>query len=310
MWSWNIQQMGTLDLPALISHVLRTTRFAKLGLVCHSQGTTQTFVALAKHQRPDIGPQISVFCALAPAAFAGPLMDRSYFRFIARLSPRAFKLIFGLHAFIPIMMTVHSYLPPKLYGRLGYRVFWFLFGWSDQRWDRGLRDRFFRFAPVYVSAEAMRWWLGRDCFAKHRCILSTSTSTSTSSSSSYSEKEKNHLQPGLDSSSSQPSTDGDCSWYDHRCPPIALWIAGSDDLVDGQKLIDRFQNGSSEPSVRLLHAKTIKEYEHLDVIWAIDAPEKVFSELVDVLWSSVEDAVKAEVVVPVKPVSGRDGGGK
>ena len=31
----------------------------------------------------------------------------------------------------------------------------------------------FQFAPVYVSAESMRWWLGRECFAKQKCILST-----------------------------------------------------------------------------------------------------------------------------------------
>jgi len=61
MWSWNIRQMGVLDLTALVSRVLLETGFEKLGLVCHSQGTTQTFVALAKEQRPDLGEKISVF---------------------------------------------------------------------------------------------------------------------------------------------------------------------------------------------------------------------------------------------------------
>src|SRR5947207_1473298 len=62
MWAWNIREMGVMDLPALISRVLSETRFDKLGLVCHSQGTTETFVALAKEQRPDLGDKISVFC--------------------------------------------------------------------------------------------------------------------------------------------------------------------------------------------------------------------------------------------------------
>ncbi|KAL8965356.1 MAG: hypothetical protein Q9183_003893, partial [Haloplaca sp. 2 TL-2023] len=76
MWNWNIRQMGVMDLPALISRVLSETQFPKLGLVCHSQGTTQTFVALAKEQRPDLGEKISVFCALAPAVYAGPLIGK------------------------------------------------------------------------------------------------------------------------------------------------------------------------------------------------------------------------------------------
>ncbi|CCF39700.1 sterol esterase [Colletotrichum higginsianum] len=76
MWCWNIRQMGVFDLPALTSRVLYETGFGKIGLICHSQGTTQTLVALAKEQRPDLGEKLTVFCALAPAAYAGPLIGK------------------------------------------------------------------------------------------------------------------------------------------------------------------------------------------------------------------------------------------
>lgn len=167
MWCWNIRQMGVFDLPALTSRVLYETGFAKCGLIAHSQGTTETFVALAKEQRPELGEKLSVFCALAPAVYAGPLIGKMYFKFMRVISPAMFRLMFGIHAFIPLMMTMHGILHRKVYGWLGYKVFSFLFDWSDLRWDRGLRDRMFQFAPVYVSAESMRWWLGRECFAKH-----------------------------------------------------------------------------------------------------------------------------------------------
>lgn len=167
MWCWNIRQMGVFDLPALTSRVQFETGFSKIGLVAHSQGTTETFVALAKEQRPELGEKLSVFCALAPAAYAGPLIGKMYFKFMRVITPAMFRMMFGIHAFIPIMLTAHGLLPARLYGRLGYKVFSFLFDWTDTRWDRGLRDRFFQFAPVYVSAESMRWWLGRECFAKH-----------------------------------------------------------------------------------------------------------------------------------------------
>src|SRR2546423_5637561 len=173
MWAWNIRQMGIMDLPALISRVLLETGFEKLGLVCHSQGTTETFVALAKEQRPDLGDKISVFCALAPAVYAGPLIGKMYFKFMRIISPAMFRVFFGIHAFIPLMMTMHRLLPGTLYGALGYRVFSFLFNWTDDRWERDLRDRMFQFAPAYVSAESMRWWLGRECFAQQKCIIDT-----------------------------------------------------------------------------------------------------------------------------------------
>lgn len=167
MWCWNIRQMGVFDLPALTSRVLYETGFSKCGLIAHSQGTTETFVALAKEQRPDLGEKLSVFCALAPAAYAGPLIGKMYFKFMRVITPAMFRMMFGIHAFIPIMMTMHGILPARAYGWLGYKVFSFLFDWTDRRWDRGLKNRMFQFAPVYVSAESMRWWLGRECFAKH-----------------------------------------------------------------------------------------------------------------------------------------------
>ncbi|KAF8246110.1 alpha/beta-hydrolase, partial [Wilcoxina mikolae CBS 423.85] len=258
MWAWNIRQMGILDLPAFINPILSLTHFPKLALIAHSQGTTQTFVALAKQQRPDLGEKISVFCSLAPAVYAGPLIDKFYFKFMKIIPPSAFRIVFGIHAFIPFMMLMHRIVPGKLYGELGYRVFWFLFGWTDTRWDRGLRNRFFQFAPVFVSAETMRWWLGRECFARHKCVLSTRT-------------------PDGDS----PERGGG-SWFDRRFPKLAMWVCGSDDLVDGRKLIRRFEEGK-EPEVEVVWKKVIEEYEHLDVVWAVDARKKVFEEVAEVV---------------------------
>lgn len=302
MWCWNIRQMGVFDLPALVSRVLHETGFAKIGLICHSQGTTQTLVALAKEQRPDLGEKLTVFCALAPAAYAGPLIGKMYFKFMRIISPAMFRLMFGIHAFIPFMMQMHALLDPRLYGWLGYKVFSFLFGWTDERWDRGLRDRMFQFAPVYVSAESMRWWLGRECFAHHKCILATKEALKAEESMDDDavpdpEAERAEAHEEALSSSSQAKNQqqqqhrrrhhikGSTAWYNEQVPPIALWICGDDQLVDGQRLLKRFESGR-EPHVRVVHSKTIAEYQHLDVIWAMDAPDQVFREIREVLWKT------------------------
>ena len=107
--------MGVMDLPALIARVLSETRYPQLALVAHSQGTTQTLVALAKDQRPEIGKRISVACLLAPAAYAGPLIEKMYFKFMRVIVPGMFRAIFGIHSFIPIMMDCHRVLPGKLW---------------------------------------------------------------------------------------------------------------------------------------------------------------------------------------------------
>ncbi|OBT91883.1 hypothetical protein VE01_10143 [Pseudogymnoascus verrucosus] len=318
MWAWNIRQMGVLDLPALIARVLSATGAPKLGLVAHSQGTTQTLVALAKEQRPDLGERISVFCALAPAAYAGPLIGKMYFKFMRLISPGAFRVFFGIHAFIPFMMTMHSLLPGNLYGALGYRVFSFLFGWSDDRWDRGLRDRMFQFSPVYVSAESMRWWLGRECFAKQKCILQTREEWREEDKQDRVEEEK-RSSPVLAAADAESGVEdversgshvhkASTAWYDCRAPPFALWVAGSDLLVDGRRLLRRFASGR-EPHVRVVHQKVIEEYEHLDVIWAVDVVEKVGREVKEVLWATCEGREGWRVPVGCEEVDVWDGKG-
>jgi len=323
MWSWNIRQMGVLDLPALISRVLSETGFEKLGLVCHSQGTTQTLVALAKEQRPDIGEKISVFCALAPAAYAGPLIGKAYFKFMRMINPNFFRCVFGIHAFIPFMMRMHKLLPAKLYGAMGYRVFSFLFNWTDTRWEIDLRDRMFQFAPVYVSAESMRWWLGRECFAKQKCILATReegrmedeedeeedevirryydgerTDTEKSPDRSGEERSgRNHSNlPHQDRDKSEER--GKYAWYNEQFPPLAMWVAGNDDLVDGRRLLRRFDRGR-EPHVKVVHKKIIEGYEHLDVIWAMDVIEKVGKEVKDVIWATASEEAREQCRTPI-----------
>lgn len=299
MWCWNLNQMGVFDLSALIDRVLLDTGFSKVGLVCHSQGTAQTFVALAREQRPELGDKISVFCALAPAVYAGPLIKNMYFRFVSLLSPLVFRLVFGIHAFVPFMMYMHGFVPPKMYGWLGYTVFSYLFAWSDNRWDRGLRNRFFQFAPVYVSAETMRWWLGSDGFAKHKCVLATEE---TLHHEDKIDTEDRHEERGVVRVKTEEDMElrrlygrGATAWYDERAPPMALWVCEKDELVDGRRLLRRFKNGR-EPHAKVVHSRVVADYEHLDVLWAMDAVDEVFVEVRDVLWKTWTH--RDECVVP------------
>ncbi|KAL6711873.1 hypothetical protein ACN47E_002916 [Coniothyrium glycines] len=318
MWAWNIRQMGVLDLPALISRVLSETGFEKLGLIAHSQGTTQSLVALAKEQRPEIGEKISVFCALAPAAYASRLINKAQFKFMQVISPAMFRAVFGIHAFIPLMMTMHKILPGHLYGDMGYRVFAFLFDWSDERWERDIRDRMFQFAPVYVSAESMRWWLGRECFAKQKCILATREEKIMEDKEDEEEdfNVSNELAEVEHSDHSEDDDDPDdidpdrstpinhnhtrqkrnkdnarFAWYGPHSPPFAFWVCGADDLVDGRRLLRRFER-NREPFVDVVHSKVIEGYEHLDVIWAMDVIEKVGEELRQVLWKTAPESAR------------------
>ncbi|KKZ61603.1 hypothetical protein EMCG_03849 [[Emmonsia] crescens] len=298
-WSWTIKDMATLDLPALITRVLYETNFTKLALIGHSQGTAETFLALSKHIQPSLGPQISIFCALSPAAYSGPLVNKPYLKFMRLIPATCFRLVFGIHAFIPLMLTMHTFLPASLYATMGYMVFSYLFKWSDARWDRGLRPRFFQFSPIYASAECMRWWLGKGGFADHGCILSTREQMARENAEDAryeAQVVEKKIEAGASGAGFPVSTDVDvdlasAAWYDDRAPPMALWVAGSDQLVDGDRLLRRLK-GRREPYVRVVHSKVIEEYEHLDVIWAIDSIRKVGMEVRRVIWECVQEDVR------------------
>jgi pimeloyl-ACP methyl ester carboxylesterase len=284
-WSWTLRHMGVLDLPALTARVLQHTGFKTLALVAHSQGTAETLVALAKQQRPDFGKRISIACLLAPAAYAGVLLKRPLFRSLRLIPLSVFRVTFGVHSFIPFMQLMHRILPSKIYGALGYRVFNFLFDWSDERWERSIRDRFFLFSPTWVSAESMRWWLGSNGFAKEKCILQTK------------EQWKQEDQEDEAGNVQDLEQRGRLAWYDERVPPMALWVAGSDGLVDGRKLLRRFSNGR-EPYVKLVHSKVIEEYEHLDVIWAVDVIDQVGKEVLDCIWKTIPADARSMCTAP------------
>jgi len=238
------------------------------------------------------------------------------FKFMSVISPLMFRMVFGIHAFIPFMMTMHNLLPGKFYGDMGYRVFAFLFNWTDDRWERDIRHRMFQFAPVYVSAESMRWWLGRECFAKQKCILTTreektmedeedeeedhnaSQAISSGSNLDNDNEDLDTSQPGSNAldrnkhgTQRRNSSNARYAWYGPDIPPFALWVCGADDLVDGRRLLRRFERGR-EPFVDVVHSKIIEGYEHLDVIWAMDAIEKVGKEVREVLWKTAPEEAR------------------
>jgi hypothetical protein len=57
--------MGAEDLPVIFRYITRLTKYKKIALIAHQEGTTQVFSAIAT--RPDFFKErVSLFVALAP----------------------------------------------------------------------------------------------------------------------------------------------------------------------------------------------------------------------------------------------------
>lgn len=256
MWHWDMLRLGSIDMPSLVEYVCEQTGASKIGMVGHSQGTTQTFVGMARDQCPEIGAKISSFSALAPAVYAGPKLDKWYFRFVRQMGISVFRACFGYHSFIGPMYSWHRHLPERVFTFFGYAMFNFLFGWDDRLWTAFYRNRQFIFCPSYVSAQLMFWWIGKPGFANQQCAL-------------------NQNAP---------------EWFDPKyLPPIQIVVPGKDDLVDPHRFVNRMSTYERPP---VLDVVNVAPYSHMDVLWAADAHITVGAPLSKFLYENIPDKSK------------------
>ncbi|KAJ3116862.1 Cytoplasmic GTPase/eEF2-like protein (ribosomal biogenesis) [Physocladia obscura] len=129
-WNWSLDELAQYDIPAIIEGVRRFTGWSKVGYVGHSQGNAQMFLALSLN--PLLNEKLSVFIALAPAVYIGPLLDAFPLDLLINLDEWWFRAIFGVNQFLPAM--------------------------SDTNWDINNKIHYFQFTPRPQSSKAMQHW--------------------------------------------------------------------------------------------------------------------------------------------------------
>lgn len=109
---------------------------------------------------PALGESLSVFVALAPAVFAGPLTRGFPFTAIKNMPWKTWRRIFGVLDYIPVMRWSYDWVPGLPFALLGYQMFAFLFDWTDKNWLERRKPKMFRFTPSPVSSASVWWWTG------------------------------------------------------------------------------------------------------------------------------------------------------
>ncbi|KAG9012297.1 hypothetical protein FRB94_006328 [Tulasnella sp. JGI-2019a] len=244
-WDWTIEELATHDLPAMIDYVCHATGYEKITLVAHSQGAGAAFIALSQGMRPDIGEKLSGFIAMSPAVYAGPHITSWLFATLGKFEWGTWARFFGVRDFIPLMGWAYESVPfPVLFGKIGYAMFLYLFGWTDANWLLRRKTKNFRFTPTPVSSASLFWWCGKDGWAQRGCSLDTTLP----------------------------------KWFDSRCPPLSIYWGGKDTLIDTDALVGRLK---TEPAVTIIRTVRLEEAEHCDFYYAADAVEWCFSSFVE-----------------------------
>ncbi|KPV72130.1 uncharacterized protein RHOBADRAFT_39581 [Rhodotorula graminis WP1] len=244
-WDYNIKELALYDLPALVDHVRRDTGYDKIAFIGHSQGNATMFCSLAQGMVPELGDKLSLFIALAPAVYAGPLTTGFPFTALKNMRWKTWRRWFGLLDFIPLMRISYDWVPSRLFGLLGYQMFAFLFSWTDANWLLDRKAKMFCFMPSPVSSASIFWWTGYAGFSTRGCVLDDTAD----------------------------------KWFDKRFPPLAIHHGGKDYLVLTEPLLKRLRE--RETDVQLIRVQKLDDGEHCDFFWHVDAVELCFHSFLE-----------------------------
>ncbi|KAJ3365874.1 hypothetical protein GGF31_008212 [Allomyces arbusculus] len=335
-WDWTLSTLARHDFPAIIAHVRRTANAEKVVWIGHSQGNAQAFLGL--HYHPHLNHQLVALIALAPALFMGPLAGHpvpaecphaaaaadaarkgpfAHLVHLATTRPSTFATIFGPASVVPVMHHAQRLLPARVFTALAYRMFKYLFGWTDRHWAHERKAHYFQFTPRPVSTRSLAEWLGNVKAGFVRVMpseapvdLDTRVTCATAlfsggrdflvTTAPFRDARVRRAMmrsaagphvgvegEGLRRGPPRGSAGAHHAPHDSACGVPSPKLDGAeaesdaDSAVNGEEAVAGF---------RAVHDVTLPEYEHMDFLWAKDAHARLWPQMVRVIdeaWAAV-----------------------
>ena len=249
-WAWGLKELA-FDLKDVVDYITAATGRPQLAYVGHSQGSGSMYLALSPGICPEIGNKLSCFIALGPSVYAGSVLRKFPFSLLRQFRSRKWwGLVFGVREFMPAIGIAQEFLPTFWFGHIAFVIFAFLFGFHDHNWLSRHKPKIFRSVPVPTSSELLYWYMSG--FSHRGCIF--------------------------DPRITEP-------WFPRTFPPHSIYYGDIDHLVLGKPLVQRIQR--YERNVDMVHTVELQNYEHLDMIFGVDAYRTVFPGIKDTILQSI-----------------------
>ncbi|NXP25142.1 LIPK Lipase, partial [Scytalopus superciliaris] len=252
-WAFSFDEMAKYDLPAVLNFIEQKTGQKQLYYIGHSQGTTIGFIAFST--MPQLAQKIKVFLALAPATTV--IFSQSPLRKLALFSDYGFKEMFGTRDFLP-----HTSLGELFFSKFcvcsksckNFLSMLFGFNWKNMNMSR--IDVYAGHIPAGSSVQNIIHWLQG---------FQSGTLRAFDGGTMY-----NSLRYRQEGPPPYDVKDMEV--------PTAIWNGGLDCLADPRDtalLLPQLKN--------LVHHKLIPEWNHMDFILGLNAPDILYSEMLDVM---------------------------
>ncbi|XP_059756932.1 lysosomal acid lipase/cholesteryl ester hydrolase [Balaenoptera ricei] len=256
-WAFSYDEMANYDLPASINFILNKTGQEQVYYVGHSQGTTIGFIAFSRI--PELAKKIKVFFALAPVASArfatSPLVK------LGQFPDLLIKDLFGVKEFLP-QSTFVKWLSTHvcthvILKELCGNIFFVLCGFNERNLNMSRVAVYATHTPAGTSVQNMLHWSQLIKLQKFQAF-------------DWGSSAKNYFHYNQ---SSPPS-------YNVRDMLVrtAVWSGGQDwlaDVSDVNVLLTQISN--------MVYHEHIPEWEHLDFIWGLDAPWRLYNEMINLM---------------------------
>uniref|UniRef100_A0A673TXU6 Lipase n=1 Tax=Suricata suricatta TaxID=37032 RepID=A0A673TXU6_SURSU len=256
-WAFSFDEMAKYDLPATIDFILKKTGQDQLRYVGHSQGTTIGFIAFSTN--PKLAKKIKTFYALAPVAtvkYTKTLLNK-----LMLLPSFLFKLVFGNKIFYPHHFF-DQFLATEVCSRqtvdlLCSNALFIICGFDTNNLNMSRLGVYLSHNPAGTSVQNVLHWSQAVKSGKFQAF-------------DWGSPVQNMIHFNQPTPPYYNLTD--------MYVPIAVWNGGHDLLADPQDvdlLLPKLPN--------LIYHKKIPPYNHLDFIWAMDAPQVIYNEIVSMM---------------------------
>ncbi|MBN3276480.1 LICH hydrolase, partial [Polyodon spathula] len=255
-WAFSFDEMAKKDLPAVINFITKSTGQEQIYYVGHSQGTTIAFIAFST--MPELASKIKMFFALAPVATIS--FSTSPMKKLSTVQEFLVWELFGRKDFFPqsalikwFATEICSHEPLDV---LCGNVFFVLCGFDKNNLNMSRTPVYITHCPAGTSVQNILHWRQVANSKKLRAF----DYGCTGNMAHY-----NQLTPPL-------------YYVRDMKVPTALWSGGHDTLADPKDvtvLLTQIPN--------LVYHEDIPQWNHLDFIWGMDAPERMYNQIVKLM---------------------------
>jgi len=255
-WDFCIDDFALSDVPAMVNYALTVSEAKSLSYVGFSQGTAQAFAALSTND--ELAEKINLFIALAPATKVKQLKNALVAALITT-RPHLVFLILGRKALLGETLFWRRVLNTSLYVQLIDASMLFLFGWTLNQIDPKEKPILYYHIYSYSSVKCLVHWF--QITSSKRFQMYDGNISPKNGMTNHESRYTSYLLPSYQLGKIKT--------------PIAIFHGGRDTIPESDIILSEL----NQPV--LIHKE--EDYEHLDFIWAANAPQKIFPKVINLI---------------------------